>query len=212
MRRGICTGAPWRRPVREKWPRLVTKLTRESGKYAARRVRHDRLRRRDNGRGVNAEMMNVAARGESMPQQLPIKQCAVLAYRQNKNGLQIVLVTSLETRRWVLPKGHQEPGKSARFSASLEAYEEAGVVGAVSRERIGTYDYLKTAEKGGGLRRVSVFPMAVKRVKDSWPEMAKRRRKWMSPADAIKAVDEKKLKKLIAQFAQNFDQYRVAKT
>lgn len=148
---------------------------------------------------------------EPMPDRTPIKQCAVLAYRRHKQGLQLVLVTSLETRRWVLPKGHYENGLSARASARLEAFEEAGVVGAVARRRIGTYDYEKIELKGGGLRRVSVFPMAVSGIKNNWPEKDRRRRKWMSPEDAIKAVDEKKLKKLIAQFAKNFERYRVGK-
>jgi len=142
---------------------------------------------------------------ELMPDRTPIKQCAVLAYRRHKQGLQVVLVTSLETRRWVLPKGHYEDGLSARASASLEAFEEAGVVGAVSRRCLGTYDYRKIELKGGGLCRVDVFLMAVTRIKNSWPEKNKRRRKWMTPDDAIKAVDEKKLKKLIAQFAKNFE-------
>jgi 8-oxo-dGTP pyrophosphatase MutT (NUDIX family) len=136
-----------------------------------------------------------------MPSSPPISQCAAIAYRQHKGGLQIVLVTSMETRRWVLPKGNIENGMTASESAALEAYEEAGVEGDISPDPIGTYEYEKADDKGGGLRRVAVFPMAVTRIRHKWPEKAQRRRKWMSVEDAVLAVNEKKLKKLLAHFA-----------
>ena len=129
------------------------------------------------------------------------KQCAVLAYRQGKQGLQIALVTSLETRRWVPPKGNLVTGLSERRSAALEACEEAGLEGSVAKRSIGTYDYRKTELKGGELCRVSVFPMAVTRAKRNWPEKALRRRKWMSVDAAIAAVSETGLKKLISDLA-----------
>lgn len=146
-----------------------------------------------------------------MPNRKPIKQCAVLAYRQRKQGLQVVLVTSLEMHRWVLPKGNIEAGLSARDSASLEAYEEAGVQGAVASRSIGSYEYKKTEIKGGGLCQVTVFPMAVSRVRRDWPEKSMRRRKWMAVEDAKSAVDEKKLKKLITQFAKKYERQQAAR-
>ncbi len=132
----------------------------------------------------------------------PIKQSAVLAYQERKNQLQVVLVTSLDTQRWVLPKGHLADGMTPSDSAALEAFEEAGVEGDVSRQSIGSYDYMKTEPKGGGLRRVEVFPMEVSRVRRNWPEKSVRDRKWMPIEDAVRAVEEKKLKKLMAQFGR----------
>ena len=134
-----------------------------------------------------------------------MRQSAVLAYRRQGRRYRFVLVTSLETRRWVLPKGHVEAGLSPRESAVREAFEEAGVEGAAAPDRIGTYEYSKTDRKGGGLREVSVYPMAVTRVFRDWPEKARRRRKWMTSGQAIEAVDEKKLGKLIAKFAATLD-------
>lgn len=131
------------------------------------------------------------------------KQCAVLAYRPNKKGLRIALVTSLETQRWVLPKGNLVDGLSARDSARLEAFEEAGLEGCPEKRSIGTYDYQKTELKGGGHCRVEVFPMAVTRVKRNWPEKEIRRRKWMSLEEAAAAVDEPDLKKVIKRFAKS---------
>ncbi len=139
-----------------------------------------------------------------MPNKKPVQQCAVIAYRRRKQRLQIALVTSLETRRWVLPKGNIERGLSARASASLEAYEEAGLEGDVAKDSIGTYEYDKSETKGGGRRRVCVFPMVVSRARRDWPEKSMRRRKWMTIKDAMSAVDESGLKKLIATFGEKF--------
>lgn len=131
------------------------------------------------------------------------KQCAVLAYRRGKKDLKVVLVTSLETRRWVLPKGNLVVGLSARASAALEALEEAGVEGEVGKRSIGCYDYVKSELKGGGLCRVQVFPMEVMRIKRKWPEKDLRRRKWMTLEEAAAAVNETGLKKLITRFGKS---------
>ena len=141
----------------------------------------------------------------------PIQQCAVLAFRQNKNRLKIALVTSLETRRWVLPKGNIEADKSARASAAMEAYEEAGLEGTVAKHCIGTYQYEKTENKGGAILRVAVFPMVVSKVRHKWPEKDVRRRKWMTIDDAVSAVQEKELKKLIADFGSDFERGKITK-
>ena len=135
-----------------------------------------------------------------MSSEKPTRQAAALPYRKGKRGLKVLLVTSLETRRWVLPKGNLGENSSERDSAVQEAYEEAGIEGDVARTSIGTYDYEKAEQKGGGLRRVSVFPMAVSRVLRNWPEKSRRRRKWMTIDDAISVVEEAELKKLMSTF------------
>lgn len=130
------------------------------------------------------------------------EQCAVLAYRPSKKGAKIVLVTSLETHRWVLPKGNIVDGLSARDSAKLEAFEEAGVEGSPEKQAFGTYEYEKTEIKGGGLCRVSVFPMVVDRILDKWPEKDARKREWMTIDKAAEAVNEGDLRDLILRFGK----------
>ncbi|MBF0250133.1 MAG: NUDIX hydrolase [Alphaproteobacteria bacterium] len=130
-----------------------------------------------------------------------VEQSAVIPYRKKKKGLEILLVTSLDTGRWVIPKGHIDEGLTARESAIKEAYEEAGVKGVTARQALGAYRYVKDVKKGGGLRRVKVFAMEVIVALDDWPERAKRKRKWMSVNDAAKAVKEKKLSKILESFA-----------
>ena len=129
-----------------------------------------------------------------------IEQSAVFAYRKHKGNLQILLVTSRDSQRWVLPKGHVKEDLSPRESAALEAYEEAGIKGNTAKKPIGYYGYVKTVQKGENFCRVSVFPMKVSHLLDKWPEMDIRKRKWMAIGEAIKIVDEKQLKKLIDQF------------
>jgi 8-oxo-dGTP pyrophosphatase MutT (NUDIX family) len=75
---------------------------------------------------------------------------------------QFMLVTSRETRRWIIPKGWPKKGKSPHHSAAREAFEEAGVVGAVARRCVGSFSYEKRLKNGGAVVcKVSVFPLEV---------------------------------------------------
>ena len=135
-----------------------------------------------------------------------IQQAAILPYAFRKERLKLLLVTSIGSKRWILPKGHIEPGLTALESAEFEALEEAGVVGTTNPRSIGTYNYKKRAEKGGARCRVRVFAMGVTRVVDDYPEKALRKRKWMSVRKALKAVQEPELKDLIARFEKTISE------
>lgn len=132
-----------------------------------------------------------------------IQQAAILPYRFRKDRMELLLVTSMGRKRWILPKGHIEPGLSARESAEFEALEEAGVVGTTGARSIGAYHYRKRPEKGGERCRVRVFAMAVTRVLKRYPEKSKRKRKWMTSKRALEAVQEPELRALIEQFANS---------
>ncbi len=129
------------------------------------------------------------------------QQYAALPWRQAP-GFEILLITSRETRRWVIPKGWPMPGHSAAESAAQEAYEEAGVRGEMSAQAIGHYGYRKRLRGGAKKRfRVDVFAMEVTEVLDQWPEAHERARQWLSPAEAAIRVDEPELAVLIRAFA-----------
>jgi 8-oxo-dGTP pyrophosphatase MutT (NUDIX family) len=114
-----------------------------------------------------------------------------------------MLVTSRETRRWIIPKGWPKKGKSARQSAAREAFEEAGVIGRVSRRAVGSFSYEKRLKNGGTVEcEVRVFPLHVKRQSREWPEKQERKVKWLSAAKAAKKVDEPTLGELIRQLAR----------
>ncbi len=119
------------------------------------------------------------------------KQCAALPFSWDEGELRILLVTSRETRRWVLPKGWREKRLSPHALAAKEAFEEAGVVGEVQRRPIGRYDYLKRGPRDRVIPcSVRVFPLRVERLLDDWPERRQRQRRWFSPAEAALAVEE----------------------
>ncbi|HTI67256.1 MAG TPA: NUDIX hydrolase [Caulobacteraceae bacterium] len=130
----------------------------------------------------------------------PAVQYAALPYRQ-AGEVEILLVTSRETRRWVIPKGWPMKGKKPHAAAAREALEEAGVTGRIGRSALGAYPYVKWLGNGAPAPcRVRVFPLEVMRERNVWPEMGQRERRWFSVPDAAAAVDEPELAELILTF------------
>lgn len=113
----------------------------------------------------------------------------------------ILLVTSRENRRWVIPKGNPPKGLSPHDAAALEAEEEAGVRGVICPVALGSYRYRKKRASGASLMLdVDVFPLAVRDVRDAWKEQGERERRWFTLEAAAQAVDEDDLKDLIRSF------------
>lgn len=129
----------------------------------------------------------------------PDTQVAALPWRRNAL-VEILLVSSRETRRWVLPKGWPMKGRSLGQSAEREAHEEAGVEGEIAAAAIGRYRYMKRGKDGARELSVDVFPMRVTRERKHWPEEDERTRRWVSVEEAANAVDEPELKALIRAF------------
>jgi 8-oxo-dGTP pyrophosphatase MutT (NUDIX family) len=112
-----------------------------------------------------------------------------------------MLVTSRETRRWVLPKGNKMKGLSPHAAAAREAEEEAGLRGAICPTSLGTYRYRKRLSSGAArLVDVDVFPLAVTEELDDWLEASERTRRWFTLAEAMAAVDEPDLASLLCRF------------
>jgi 8-oxo-dGTP pyrophosphatase MutT (NUDIX family) len=126
-------------------------------------------------------------------------QVAALCWR-HAPAPQVLLVTTLRTRRWILPKGWPLAGETLAGSAAIEAHEEAGVRGEIWPTPLGEYHYLK--EKGGVGHpcRVLVFPMLVTASDSDWPEKDARKRLWLPFDQAAGRVAEPGLRKLILQF------------
>jgi 8-oxo-dGTP pyrophosphatase MutT (NUDIX family) len=129
------------------------------------------------------------------------QQYAALPWRRAQ-GFEVLLITSRETRRWVIPKGWPMSGLSAAESAAQEAYEEAGIRGQMAAQAVGHYTYSKRLRGGAKKRfRVDVFAMEVTEVLDLWPEAHERARQWLSPHEALALVEEPELAALIRTFA-----------
>ncbi|MCA0368647.1 MAG: NUDIX hydrolase [Proteobacteria bacterium] len=129
------------------------------------------------------------------------RQVAALPWRLEDGQRRILMITSRETRRWVIPKGGRMVGKSDPEAAAQEALEEAGVKGDIKDHSIGVFRYAKGLKDGGQrLCVVSVYPLEVLIQLGAWPEAHQRERRWMTPAEAAEAVHEPDLAALIRDF------------
>jgi two-component system phosphate regulon sensor histidine kinase PhoR len=129
-------------------------------------------------------------------------QFGALPYRIDpEKGLQVLLVTSRDTGRWVIPRGNRMPGLPGRETAVHESFEEAGIEGEISKAPIGRYDYeKKRGDREPVPAQVTVYSLHVAHQHDVWPEQGQRIRRWFEPIDAAAAVDEPDLKALIREF------------
>ena len=136
------------------------------------------------------------------------RQYGALPYRlrDGSRGPQFMLITSRENRRWVIPKGWPKKGKSPQSSAAREAFEEAGVRGAVAKRAVGSFSYEKRLKSGTVvLCDVHVFPLEVRRQSKQWPEKQERVVKWLSASQAAEKVDEPRLGQIIRRLARKYD-------
>ena len=137
-----------------------------------------------------------------MPIKKLVLQYAALPYRFLDGVLEVMLITSRETQRWVIPKGWPEKNMSAHVAAAHEAYEEAGIRGDISDLPYATFDYMKRMPNDKRKRcTVLVFPLAVRKELDDWPEKGQRKREWVSPAEAASRVAEIKLIDMLTKLA-----------
>ena len=117
--------------------------------------------------------------------------------------MRVMLITSRETQRWVVPKGNPIKGLRAHEAAAQEAFEEAGIEGIPCPAVIGQYRYAKRRKTGvSRIVDVDVFPLAVTGQAAEWPEQDERTTAWFTLANAASAVDEPELKGIIAGFRE----------
>jgi 8-oxo-dGTP pyrophosphatase MutT (NUDIX family) len=135
-------------------------------------------------------------------------QVAALPWRKTDDGVEVMLITSRDTGRWVLPKGWPEDDEPLYEAAAREAVEEAGISGGIARTTAGSYFYNKVHSSGTESPcEVRVFPLEVKEVASKWREKGQRKRKWVKPREATRMVNEPDLVKLIARFAADPSRY-----
>lgn len=129
-------------------------------------------------------------------------QVGALCWRVQSGKIQVLMVTSRRTERWIMPKGWLDPGRTGDEAAATEAWEEAGARGRLHEAPVGTYRYIKVGERKQSdiPCEVAVYPMKVRNLASEWPEMRERRRSWMSRKKAAKHVWEPELSRIIKQF------------
>jgi 8-oxo-dGTP pyrophosphatase MutT (NUDIX family) len=129
------------------------------------------------------------------------KQVAALPWRQSEVGLEILLITTRSTKRWVAPKGWPMVGKADHEAAAIEAYEEAGVRGDIDPSPIGSYGYVKVLRNGQAKHvNVQVYAMRVDETLEDWPEREERQRRWVDHAQALAIIGEPELTLVVAAF------------
>lgn len=132
------------------------------------------------------------------------RQYAALPFRRTRKGaLEIMLVTSRETRRWIIPKGWPIAGVEPHNLAALEAMEEAGLLGKIADKPIGSYRYDKKRGDGSIVNcEVDTFAFEVEQQMPAWPEQDERKTKWFAPEEAAAQVQEPELRDLIKKLAK----------
>ncbi len=132
-------------------------------------------------------------------------QFAALCYRVKNDKVQVLLVTSRRTRRWIIPKGWPMDGRTPGDSAAQEAWEEAGVVGRPDQRPLGMFSYNKDMGDDAGLPVVAmVYALKVKSLASDFPEVAERTRKWVSRKKAAEMVDSPELSRILRDFDPRF--------
>lgn len=121
-------------------------------------------------------------------------QSGVIPYRTKDKSIEILLITSLKKKRWIVPKGYVEFNLTPFESAKKEAYEEAGVVGSDETVELGSFNLNKTI----GVCNIKIYSMEVVKMLDDYPDKNSRKRKWFSVEEAKVVVKISELSNLIS--------------
>lgn len=131
------------------------------------------------------------------------RQVAALPWSFMPDGVRILMITSRDTGRWVIPKGGRMAGLTDAESAAQEALEEAGVIGRIGASPIGAFRYMKILKRRAPRPMlVSVYALEVTALLDDWQEIGQRVRHWMTPEEAAESVDEPDLAQVILAFSR----------
>lgn len=128
-------------------------------------------------------------------------QVAALPVRPGADGPEVMLITSRETRRWIVPKGWPMKGRKDHEAAALEALEEAGLTGRIHKHPIGAYTYLKRMVDHDEPCRVMVYRLDVEGERPSFRENGQRERRWFPAKEAAALVTEPRLAAMILSIA-----------
>lgn len=132
-----------------------------------------------------------------MAEEFDFTQSAIIPYSLKDGELQILLITSIRKKKWIIPKGFIEFNLSAFESAKKEAFEEAGVIGTNETIELGSF----TIKKYGGRTNIVVYSMEVEKFKDDYPEKNLRKRNWFTVEEAIETISIPEVIKMIETLA-----------
>ena len=145
--------------------------------------------------------MNMSGAVPEAPQQTEMQYGALCFRRRGKKAYELLLITSRDTGRWVIPKGWPMKGLSGGACALREAFEEAGVDGTLGQSPLGAFTYDKVLPDRVQPCTVTVYPVEVRKLGKSFPEKEQRARRWFTPKKAASRVAEPELRALILGFS-----------
>jgi 8-oxo-dGTP pyrophosphatase MutT (NUDIX family) len=125
-------------------------------------------------------------------------QSGVIPYRKKNGQTEVLLVTSIRKKNWIVPKGFIEYHMSPFQSAKKEAFEEAGVKGSNTTKILGHY----TVKKNGSELLTKIYSMKVTRIFKDYPEKNLRKRKWFSIYEGAKKVEIDELATIIRRLGR----------
>lgn len=133
----------------------------------------------------------------------PLQQYGAMPFVETPRGRLVLLITSRDSGRWVIPKGWPKPRLTPRELVALEALEEAGIAGVVGAAPLGSYTYIKRLNVLSWVRcRVEVYPLQVGLQHLDWVEKSSRSLLWCAPEDAASRVKERGLAKMLRGLGQ----------
>lgn len=142
--------------------------------------------------------------GDIVPKRL--QQFAALPYRVVEGHPEVCLITSRETKRWILPKGQAEKKMAPHHVAENEAYEEAGLIGHIFASPFANFASVKRTKSGKEVPAdVAVYLLEVVHELDNWPERKMRERRWMTPGEAALLTGEEALIRILLDFGARWD-------
>lgn len=130
--------------------------------------------------------------------EVELTKSAVIPYRFKGGNLEILLVTSIRKKNWIVPKGYIEFNLTPFESAKKEAYEEAGVVGSNETVEVGQF----IAEKKNRKELIKVYIMEVDEELNNYPEKNLRRRQWFTFDEAMEKVQNPQIKNFIKKLKE----------
>ncbi|MBV1692526.1 NUDIX hydrolase [Novosphingobium sp. G106] len=131
-----------------------------------------------------------------------MQQVGALPYRIGPDGdVEVLLITSRGSGRWIIPKGNPIKGLKAHQVAAREAFEEAGISGNPSIRSLGRfYSVKQRAGQPEAETEITVYPLLVTEQFQDWPERPQRKRRWLSPIAASHLVEDAGLKRILQIF------------
>lgn len=140
------------------------------------------------------------------------RQVAALPYRLTAHGYEVVMITTRDSGRWILPKGWPIKGLKRHESAETEAMEEAGLIGSAASKPVGHFTYIKQFPKRQEKVLVDVFPLAIEKQLDDWQEKGQREVRFFNPVDAAALVSDAGVGDLILGFFVDLAKKKAAGT